>query len=243
MCNRFRAAYFTPEDIEETFQAFEEIEGKPHKPRFNVAPTQPILTVRIDHGKRKISDMRWGLIPNWAGGLTSANFNARSETITNRPSFRDLIGSNRCLIPADGFYEWQKIGGVNQPFAFEVGNRELFAFAGLWDEWKGPDGKVIQSCTILTTESNSLVAAVHNRMPVIVTKERYGAWLNPKTPLETVLAILKPFDPQQMRKYLVSTKLNNSQNEGLEIAEPIELEMPSQGSLFSDAEDKKGRGF
>jgi putative SOS response-associated peptidase YedK len=232
MCNRYRAAYFTPNDIGETFQAFDEIEGTPFKPRFNVAPTQSILTVRIDHGKRKITEMRWGLIPNWASGITSANFNARSETVLDLPSFRGLIGSNRCLIPADGFYEWQKIEGVNQPFAFEVGSRELFAFAGLWDEWKGPDRKVIRSCTILTTVPNSLVAEVKDRMPVIVAKEKYEAWLDPKTPLQAVLEILMPFDPHLMNKYPVNTKLNNSQNEGAEVAERIELELPAQGSLF-----------
>jgi putative SOS response-associated peptidase YedK len=233
VCNRFRAAYFSSHDIEEQFEAGDEIEKSPaRQKRYNVAPTQPILTIRIDHGKRTISEMRWGLIPNWASGVTSANFNARSETVTDLPSFRDLIGSNRCLIPADGFYEWQRIERVNQPFAFEVGNRELFAFAGLWDEWKGPDGKLIRSCTILTTGANSLVAEIHDRMPVIVPKEQYGAWLNPKTPLEAVIAILKPFDAKQMNKYPVSTKLNNSQNEGSEAAERIELEMPSQGSLF-----------
>jgi len=136
MCNRFRANYFR-HDIEEHFQAWDEIENVP---RFNVAPTQPVITVRIESGKRRVREMRWGLVPSWASGISAGNFNARSETIATTPSFRDLIKTNRCLIPADASYEWQKMGAVNQPFAFEVGNRELFAFAGLWDEWKGPKG-------------------------------------------------------------------------------------------------------
>ena len=228
MCNRFRATY-SRASIEEQFQAWDEIENTP---RFNVAPTQPILTVRSESGKRKVTEMIWGLIPSWASGVTSSNFNARSESVTTRPSFRDLIKTNRCLVPADAFYEWQKIGGVKQPFAFEVGDKELFAFAGLWDEWKDPQGRIVKSCTILTTEANSLMAEMHERMPVIVPREAYETWLNPGTSLQQVLALLKPFESSAMHKYPVSTTLNNSQNEGPEVAAKTEIKPPAQGTLF-----------
>jgi len=176
--------------------------------------------------------MRWGLIPSWASGITSAHFNARSESVTTTPSFRDLVKTNRCLIPADAFYEWQKIGSVKQPFAFEVGNKELFAFAGLWDEWKDAQRGVVKSCTILTTEANSLVAEMHNRMPVIIRREEYELWLNPESSLQEVLALLKPFESTAMHKYPVSTTLNNSQNEGPEVAAKAEIKIPAQRALF-----------
>lgn len=180
--------------------------------------------------------MRWGLIPSWASGATSTNFNARSETVTVTPSFRDLIETHRCLIPADAFYEWKKVGTIKQPFAFEVvganhSDKELFAFAGLWDEWKGPNG-LVRSCTILTTEPNSLVAELHDRMPVIVERQDYGRWLNPDSPLDQVLALLKPFGSDRMHTYPVSTALNNSQNEGPDAAVRVEIQLPSQGTLF-----------
>jgi putative SOS response-associated peptidase YedK len=143
-----------------------------------------------------------------------------------------LIHTNRCLIPADGFYEWQRMGAVNQPFCFEVDNGEVFAFAGLWDELKNPTGEVIKSCTILTTVANSLVAEIHDRMPVVLAPDKYSVWLNEESPLETVLAMLQPYDAKAMRCYPVSTRLNNSQNEGPECATPIEIETPAQGSLL-----------
>ena len=148
------------------------------------------------------------------------------------PRRHSAIKTNRCLVPADAFYEWQKIGGVKQPFAFEVGDKELFAFAGLWDEWKDPQGRLVKSCTILTTEANSLVAEMHDRMPVIVPREAYEAWLNPESLLQEVLALLKPYESSAMHKYPVSTTLNNSQNEGSEVAAKIETEVPPQGTLF-----------
>src|SRR2546429_3800940 len=118
--------------------------------------------------------MRWGLIPSWAKDMSIGNrtLNARSETGTTTPAFRDSILTKRCLIPADGFYEWRKIGSVKQPYCFEVGEGEVFAFAGLWDEWRSPDGEIIESCTILTTGPNVLVADLHDRMPVIVTPDK-----------------------------------------------------------------------
>ena len=136
-------------------------------------------------------------------------------------------------MPADGFYEWRKMGSVKQPYCFEVGDGDLFALAGLWDEWTSPDGEVIESCTILTTVPNSLVSEVHDRMPVIVPPDKYDLWLDPDiTDFEAIREILKPFDPGLMRRYPVSTRLNNSRNDDAESAAPVTLDTPSQNKLF-----------
>ena len=233
MCNRYRLTH-SKHHLAERFQAWEEIEDQP---RYNIAPTQPVLTVRKESGKksRKFSTMRWGLIPSWATDMSIGNrtLNARSETVTTTSSFRDSILTKRCLIPADGFYEWRAMGSVKQPYCFEVGEGDLFALAGLWDQWKSPDGKIIESCTILTTTPNSLVADMHDRMPVIVTPDKYEVWLDPDvTDFDAIRDILKPYDADSMRRYPVSTKINNSQNEGAESAAPVTLDTPIQARLF-----------
>lgn len=227
MCNRFRVTRF--EVMEEHFQAWDQID---HLPRFNVAPTQPVLTVRAESGKRKMGPMRWGLIPSWASAITAGNFNARSEKVRTTPTFRDAFASGqRCLIPADGFYEWQTLGSVKQPYCFEVGAGDLFAFAGLWDQWRDPHGPMIQSCTILTTAANTLVAEIHDRMPVILSPDQYDLWLNSPN-VNEVLKVLTPYDPHRMRRYPVSTKLNDSKNDSAEYATPITIKSPEQPRLF-----------
>jgi putative SOS response-associated peptidase YedK len=223
MCNRFRATS-SLSTLLEHFQAWDEIED--YRPRFNIAPTQPVLVVRQDGDKRKLSPMRWGLIPHWATGITSGNFNARSERVTTTPSFSDAIVSRRCLVPADGFYEWQQMGSVKQPYCFEVGHGDLFGFAGLWDEWNGK-----KSCAILTTAANPLVAEIHDRMPVILNPEKYDIWLNSQT-LEDALGLLESYDAARMRKYPVSTRLNDAKNDDREVAAPVELNVPKQALLF-----------
>jgi putative SOS response-associated peptidase YedK len=206
-------------------------------PRYNIAPTQPVLIVRKEHGEkvRRFTTMRWGLIPSWAKDISvgTRTLNARSETVTKTPAFRESILKRRCLIPADGFYEWQKMGSVKQPYCFEVGEKELFALAGLWDEWIGPDGEVIESCTILTTKPNALVADLHDRMPVIVSPDKYDLWLDPDvTDFETIRDILVPYDPNRMRRYPVSRRLNSSKNDDAGSAMQITLEVPEQNRLF-----------
>ncbi len=233
MCNRYRLTH-SKQYLAERFQASDEIEDRP---RYNIAPTQPVVTVRKEHGRktRKFTTMRWGLIPSWAKDMTigSRTLNARSETVTTTPAFRQSILTKRCLIPADGFYEWQKMGSVKQPYCFEVGEGEVFAFGGLWDQWRSPDGEIIESCTILTTTPNSLVGDMHDRMPVIVTPDKYDVWLDPDvTDFDAIRDSLKPYDVAQMRCYPVSTKLNNSQNEGAESATPVTLDTPIQARLF-----------
>jgi putative SOS response-associated peptidase YedK len=178
--------------------------------------------------------MRWGLIPSWATDATIGNrtINARSETVETTPSFREPFRSQRCLIPADGFYEWKRNGKTKQPFCFEVADGQLFAFAGLWDRWTDPQGQAVESCTILTTTSNTLSADVHERMPVILRPEDYDCWLDTKDGnINSGLKLLVPFTGP-MRRYPVSARVNQVQNDDSECAVPVELEAPPQGELF-----------
>jgi putative SOS response-associated peptidase YedK len=233
VCNRYRLTH-SKQYLAERFEAADEIDDHP---RYNIAPTQQVLIVRNEHGAktRHFTTMPWGLIPSWAKDMSIGNrtLNARSETVTKMPAFRDSILKKRCLIPADGFYEWQKMGSVKQPFCFEVGEGEVFALAGLWDEWTSPDGEIIESCTILTTGPNSLVADLHDRMPVIVPPEKYSLWLDPDViDFAAIRDILKPYDANLMRRYPVSRKLNNSKNDDADSAVPITLDTPTQSKLF-----------
>jgi len=233
VCNRYRLTYAKPY-LAERFEAVGEIE---ERPRYNIAPTQQVVTVRKEEGKktRKFTTMRWGLIPSWAKDMSigTQTLNARSETVTTKPAFRDPILRKRCLIPADGFYEWRKMGSVKQPYCFEVGEGEVFAFAGLWDEWRSPDGEIIESCTVLTTGPNSLVADLHDRMPVIVPRDKYDLWLDPDVnDFEAIRDILKPYDANLMRRYPVSMKLNNSRIDDAESASPVTLDTTTQAKLF-----------
>lgn len=216
MCGRYRQSRsrrLLEEEFHAIFDSDDEI-----VPRFNIAPTQPVLAIRQEPDKpqRRMSVMRWGLIPFWAKDANIGNrtLNARAETLSATPAFREAFKSQRCLIPADGFYEWRKNGKVRQPFCFEVGQRKLFAFAGLWDKWRDGMGKIVESCTILTTKPNSIVADIHDRMPVVLNPENYGLWLDPKFSNPTVLSeMLAPYDAGMMRLYPVSTKLNDAKNE------------------------------
>ena len=152
-------------------------------PRYNIAPTQPIPVIRQHPMEpvRELSSMRWGLIPSWAkdSSVAAKMINARSETASIKPAFRDSLKSRRCLIPADGFYEWKRDGKTKRPFCFEVNDGQLFAFAGLWDRWKDPSGNWIKTCSILTTTPNAVTSAVHDRMPVILDPDSYDLWLDP----------------------------------------------------------------
>jgi len=174
MCGRYRLSR-RKQIIEEYFESAPWDDD--WNPRYNIAPTQPVAVIR-QHPKepvRQISTMRWGLIPHWAKDASAAAraINARSETAADKPAFRDPFKFRRCLIPADGFYEWKRTGTAKQPFCFEVNDGELFAFAGLWDGWKDSNGNWLRTCSILTTMPNSVTSAVHDRMPVILDRESY----------------------------------------------------------------------
>jgi putative SOS response-associated peptidase YedK len=207
-------------------------------PRYNIAPTQHIPVIR-QHPTlpiRKLSMLRWGLIPSWARDTSvgAGMINARSETVAVKPAFREALQWRRCLIPADGFYEWQRNGQIKQPYCLEVGDEELFAFAGLWDRWTSPQREVIESCSIVTTTANSLLSDIHDRMPVILTPADYELWLDPAFKnIAAVSEVLKPFEPALMRRYPVSTRVNHVVNDDAECAEPVEPDATAtQAQLF-----------
>ena len=158
--------------------------------------------------------------------------NARSETVAAKPAFREALKLRRCLIPADGFYEWQRAGKAKQPYCFEVNDGELFAFAGLWDRWKNARGQWIKSCSILTTTPNAVTSSVHDRMPVILCADSYDLWLDPgMTNVEAVSEMLKPCDARTMRCYPVSTRVNHVVNDDAECSIPVKPAQ-EQGALF-----------
>ncbi|MBZ5722743.1 MAG: SOS response-associated peptidase [Acidobacteriia bacterium] len=223
MCGRYRLSR-RKEFLAEHFGAdFADLDWEP---RYNIAPTQPVPVVRRDDRGMtfNVSLMRWGLIPSWAGDTSAPMINARCETAASKPSFREPLQRRRCLIPADGFYEWQRAAKVKQPFCFEVGEGAIFAFAGLWDRWRDPNGQVIESCTILTTTPNELLADVHDRMPVILAADSYDRWLDPTMQdAASAVGLLKPFDSNLMRRYPVSTRVNLTANDGPECSARIDL--------------------
>jgi putative SOS response-associated peptidase YedK len=188
-------------------------------------PTEPV---------RQLSLMRWGLIPSWAkdSSVAARMINARSETAGTKPAFRDALKSRRCLIPADGFYEWKRDGKSKRPYCFEVNEGELFAFAGLWDRWKDPSGNWIKTCSILTTIPNAVTQAVHDRMTAILDPDAYDLWLDPgMTNVAAASELLKPIDARLIRSYPVSTRINHVANDDEECSVPVELAQ-AQARLF-----------
>jgi putative SOS response-associated peptidase YedK len=234
MCGRYRLSR-RKQVVEEYFDVETEVED--WSPRYNVAPTQPVPVIR-QHPKeprRDLSLLRWGLIPSWAkdSSAVTSLINARSETAATLPAFRDAFQLRRCLIPTDGFYEWKRTRTVKQPYCFEMNDGELFAFAGVWDRWRGPDNQWIRSFSILTTTPNAVTSSVHDRMPVILGRENYDFWLDPgMTNVQAVSELLKPYNASRMRCYPVSNRVNQVQNDDAECSEPIRLESTPQGQLF-----------
>jgi putative SOS response-associated peptidase YedK len=205
-------------------------------PRYNIAPTQLIPVVRLNpkEPSRALSLMRWGLVPHWAKdpSIATSTINAKSETAATKPAFRDPLKFRRCLIPADGFYEWQRTAKLKQPFCFEVDDGELFAFAGIWDGWKNAEGQWIKTCSILTTNPNALTSTVHDRMPVILDPGGYDLWLDPgMQDVNAISQLLKPYDARLMRCYPVSTRVNSGANDDEDCSRAVEL--AAQNRLFS----------
>jgi putative SOS response-associated peptidase YedK len=210
MCGRFTLSTDL-KSVAERFGASVADEVAPAAPRYNIAPTQTVIVVS-DDGQRHLRQMRWGLIPSWAKDPAIGNrmINARVETIAEKPSFCTALKKRRCIIPADGFFEWQKLGKVKQPMHIVLKSREPFGFAGLWERWTSPDGEEILSCTIITTAANELLRAVHDRMPVILTREAEAVWLDPtiQEP-ERLLPLLKQFPAELMEYYEVSRQVGS----------------------------------
>jgi len=229
MCGRYRLSR-RKQVVEEYFESVSEEED--WSPRYNIAPTQPVATIRQKGNSRILSTMRWGLVPSWATDIKIGNqlINGRSESVLEKPALRDSFRSRRCLIPADGFYEWKKSGKARHPFHFGMKDGSLFAFAGVWDRWKSPAGQVLESCSILTTAPNQLLDGVHDRMPVILPQRHYQLWLAaPATESGRLADLLVPFDASFMHSYPVSPLVNKPENDMPECA----LEVPApQGQLW-----------
>jgi putative SOS response-associated peptidase YedK len=228
MCGRYRLT--RADRLAEKFDA--ELAEELH-PRYNIAPTQPVPVVRASASRRVIASMRWGLIPKWAKDASMSQINARSETLLEKPAFKESFERRRCLIPADGFYEWKRGGGSKQPFHFGMKDDSLFAFAGIWDRWRAPQGEVIESCAILTTRPNKLLRDVHDRMPVILKPENYLEWLvAPASDCGRLRIVVHPFDAGMMKRFPVSSAVNDPQIDTPECVEEAP-EFPSvQAALF-----------
>lgn len=193
-------------------------------PRYNIAPTQPVATVLVVTGDRRMRRMRWGLVPHWAKDLLigSRMINARAETVAEKPSFRRAFRERRCLVLADGFYEWRREGKRKQPMYVARKDREPFAFAGLWETWRPPDGgEAVESCTIITTEANEVVAAFHHRMPVILDAEGVDAWLDEDADEAALLELLRPCPAGLMEAWPVSDVVNSPAHETARCIEPV----------------------
>jgi len=234
MCGRYRLSR-RKQIIEEHFDTTPwDEEWSPH---YNIAPTQPVPVIRQNPTEpiREQSLMRWGLIPSWSKDPSGAAsmINARAETAATKPAFRDALKFRRCLIPADGFYEWARTAKAKQPYCFEVNEGQLFAFAGIWDRWKDPNGAWVKTFSILTTTPNAVTSAVHDRMPVILESDDYDLWLDPgMNNVSEISELLKPFDAGLMRSYPVSTRINHVANDDEECSRPVEVAQ-IQNRLFA----------
>jgi putative SOS response-associated peptidase YedK len=207
----------------------------PDMPRYNIAPTQPVLVIANNHPDR-LEHFHWGLIPSWAKdpSIGPRLINARAETLAEKPAFRTALRRRRCLVPADGFFEWRVgPGKARTPMYFRLKTGEPFAFAGLWDVWQGPDGSLVQSCTLITSEPNELVKPIHNRMPVILPAVDYEKWLDPGEQEPGMFqGLLRPYPASEMLSYAVSRAVNSPRNDSPQCVEPAIPEMPG---LFGDA--------
>lgn len=227
MCGRYTSKA-KKEEIEKEFDAVvDKIHEDLLKPRYNIAPTQFVGVIRRLERDHVLSGMKWGLIPGWAkdASIGSKMINARAETVAEKPAFRSAFKSRRVILPASGFYEWQKSGGkgAKQPFYFYMKDKPVFGFAGLWEEWTDKEtGDVIESCTIITTEANKVLEPVHDRMPVILKPEDYELWLDPKVKEPAKLQhLLAPYPAKEMTSHAVSRAVNSPSLNDAELINPV----------------------
>ena len=219
MCGRYMITT-SLEAIQRLFQ----VSDRPNlAARYNVAPTQrvPIVRLQPERAGRELVLVRWGLIPHWAKDAKIGNrlINARAESVARTPAFRDAFRHRRCLVVADGFYEWRTKGGPRHPYLVRMASREPFAFAGLWAWWRSPEGEGVESCTIVTTTANPLLATIHDRMPVVLAPADYEAWLEADS--EEAQALLEPSDDAELEVVAVSDRVNNVRNDDADVIAPI----------------------
>jgi putative SOS response-associated peptidase YedK len=224
MCGRFSQT-FSSKDLRDHFLLDESFDPEP---RYNIAPSLDVAAVRQEEGRRRLVSLYWGLIPFWADDpkIGYRTLNARSETAYKSPAFRAAFRSRRCLIPANGFFEWDKKEGTKQPYFIHRTDEKPIAFAGLWEHWEDREGKeIIESCTILTTNASEPVASLHDRMPVILEPEDFNLWLDPQEQkVQRLRNLLHPAPAGILAMYPVSKYVNKAGNEGEKCVEPIETE-------------------
>jgi putative SOS response-associated peptidase YedK len=220
MCGRYSITV-NPSEIVERFDALPPVE--PESPRFNAAPTQNLPTL-LNDGDKHIQMLRWGLIPHWSKDMAQGNkmINVRVESLTEKPTFKNTLKKRRCLVLADGFYEWRKTADGKIPTRFTLKSGEPFAFAGLWELWNNPEGELVRTFTILTTTPNELVEPVHNRMPVLLLPEHEKIWLNNDADQEDWLKVLKPYPADLMTSYAVSNRINSPGNDDPSLIQPTQ---------------------
>ena len=220
MCGRYTITS-APEAIRALFRYQE----RPNFPaRFNIAPTQPIPIVRLVDGKRQFALMRWGLLPSWVKDpkAFSLLINARGESVSEKPAFRAAMKYRRCLIPADGFYEWKAMGGRKQPFYVRAKSGEPVAFAGLWETWTGPNGEELDTAAIVTTRANRTLSPIHDRMPVVIPPDAFDLWLDcAKVDATTAEALIAPAQEDLFEAHPVSTDVNRVANDNPKLVEPF----------------------
>jgi putative SOS response-associated peptidase YedK len=212
MCGRY-AVTSAPEAIRALF-GYAEQPNFP--PRYNIAPTQPIGIVRLVEGKRQFALVRWGLLPSWVKDPKSFSLlvNARGESLADKPAFKAAMKYRRCLVPADGFYEWKAIGTRRQPYYVRAKSGQPLAFAGLWETWTGPNGEEMETAAIVTTRANCALAGIHERMPVIVPAEAFNLWLDcANVDAETAASLVAPAAENLLEAYEVSTAVNRTAND------------------------------
>jgi len=220
VCSRYNLT----ETLEAVRDHFGVVNGEPYPPRYNIAPTQPVLIVRLDEVRRReLVLVRWGFIPSWAKDPTrlSLMINARAEGATEKASFRGAMRHRRCLVPANGFYEWTGKSGAREPHLIRRPNSELLAFAGLWESWLGADGSEIDTMAILTVPANGTLSALHDRMPAILLPEHFDAWLDTRGfSAEMAAEMLRPAPDALLEHITVDPRLNNVRNEGADLIKP-----------------------
>jgi putative SOS response-associated peptidase YedK len=220
MCGRF-SNRTSAERIKKEFHVSE---APSVEARYNIAPTQKILGISQESSEREAKTFKWGLVPSWAKdeSMGARLINARSETVSEKPAFREAFKRRRLIIPVDGYYEWQKTGGRKQPYYYTMQDERPFGFAGLWDRWKSPEGEVLETCTILTTEANNKAKEIHDRMPVILHAEDYDLWLGEDIrKLDLLKELLRPYPSTEMIAYPVSTLVNNVRVDRAELIKQV----------------------
>ena len=222
MCGRYSLTS-APEALRALFRYAEQ----PNFPaRFNIAPTQPIPIVRMVEGRREFALVRWGFLPSWVKDPNQFSLivNARGESVCDKPAFRAAMKRRRCLIPADGFYEWQATGGRKQPFYIHARSGRPLAFAGLWETWEGPNGETVDTAAIVTTRANALLTPLHDRMPVIIAPDAFDLWLNcGEVDARTAEALIAPAPDGLLEAWPVSTAVNRTANDNAELILPLDL--------------------